>query len=154
METLKEKMAEKCYICKGGYLEKRKVDYKLHGISLGKFDAKICNKCKKTFFNEETSRKMTKIVKNSSQNIETIKKEKNRSQSQTIALDIKLSIFTRDNTKYTKQVFKAFDRIKPGSHSRAIALDLKSIVSPETHGFEVSHGTPVPGVLIIKKWKR
>jgi YgiT-type zinc finger domain-containing protein len=54
---------EKCYICEKGNLEKKKVDYKLYGISLGKFDAEVCNKCKETFFSEETSKQMTKIAK-------------------------------------------------------------------------------------------
>lgn len=54
---------EKCYICEKGNLEKKKIDYKLHKMLLGKFDAKICNKCEEIFFNEETSKKMTRIAK-------------------------------------------------------------------------------------------
>ena len=54
---------EKCYICEKGNLEKKKVDYKLYGINLGKFDAEVCNKCKETFFGEETSKKMTETAK-------------------------------------------------------------------------------------------
>lgn len=53
----------KCYICEKGNLNKKKIDYKLHGVVLGKFDAMICNKCGETFFDEETSRKMTKSAK-------------------------------------------------------------------------------------------
>jgi len=63
--------------------------------------------------------------------METLKKEKNRSQSQTITLNIKSSIF-QDNVYIEKRIFKAFDRIKPGSHSRAIALDLRSSVFQDT----------------------
>ncbi|MBS3156612.1 AbrB/MazE/SpoVT family DNA-binding domain-containing protein [Candidatus Woesearchaeota archaeon] len=53
----------KCYICEKGNLNKGKVDYKLHGVNLGKFDAEICDRCGETFFDEETSRKMTKTAK-------------------------------------------------------------------------------------------
>mgnify|MGYP001610025985 CR=1 FL=1 len=54
---------EKCYLCEKGILEKKKVDYPLHGISLGKFEAETCNQCGEIFFDENTSRKMTKIAK-------------------------------------------------------------------------------------------
>lgn len=81
--------------------------------------------------------------------MEEIKKEKNRSQSQTITLDIKLRV-PQDINYIKKRIFKSFGRTKPGSHSRAIALDLRSSVFLKTHGFEVSYETPVPGVLIIK----
>ncbi len=56
-------MAEKCYICEKGNLTKREVDYKLYGISIGKFDAEVCNKCGETFFDEEVSKKMTETAK-------------------------------------------------------------------------------------------
>jgi len=42
---------------------KKKVDYSLFGVSLGKFPAEVCAKCGETCFDEETSRKMTKIAK-------------------------------------------------------------------------------------------
>ena len=56
-------MAEKCYICEKGNLLKRKVDYKLYGVSIGEFDAEVCDKCSETFFEEEVSKKMTEIAK-------------------------------------------------------------------------------------------
>ena len=56
-------MAEKCYMCEKGNLLKKKVDYKLYGISIGEFDAEVCNKCSETFFDEEVSKKMTAIAK-------------------------------------------------------------------------------------------
>lgn len=56
-------MAEKCYICEKGSLKEEKVDYKLYGVSIGKFDAEVCDKCGETFFDENTSQKMTEIAK-------------------------------------------------------------------------------------------
>ena len=56
-------MKERCYICEKGHLTKRKIDYKLHGVSLGKFDAEICGRCGEIFFDESTSSKMTRIAK-------------------------------------------------------------------------------------------
>ncbi len=46
---------EKCYVCGIGKLIKKKVDYKVFGISIGKFDAEVCDKCGETFFDEEIS---------------------------------------------------------------------------------------------------
>ncbi len=56
-------MKKKCYICEKGSLTKKKVDYKLYGISIGKFEAEICDRCGETFFDEDVSRKMTEIAK-------------------------------------------------------------------------------------------
>lgn len=56
-------MIERCYICEEGELKKKKVDYKLHGVNLGKFDAEVCDKCGEIFFDENTSRKMTLTAK-------------------------------------------------------------------------------------------
>ena len=56
-------MPEKCYICEKGKLENKKVDYPLYGISLGKFNAQVCTKCKEVFFDENTSKRMTEIAK-------------------------------------------------------------------------------------------
>ena len=56
-------MKEKCYICEKGNLRKEKVDYKLYGISLGKFNAEVCSKCGENFFEESVSKKMTEIAK-------------------------------------------------------------------------------------------
>ena len=54
---------EKCYMCEKGNLKKKKVDYSLYGISLGKFNAEVCDKCGEVFFDEETSKKMTQLAK-------------------------------------------------------------------------------------------
>lgn len=53
----------KCYICENGNLNNKMIDYKLYGISLGKFPAKVCNKCDETFYEEAISKKMTAIAK-------------------------------------------------------------------------------------------
>lgn len=44
-------------------MKKEKVDYKIYGISLGKFYAETCDSCGETFFDEEESSRMTKIAK-------------------------------------------------------------------------------------------
>lgn len=54
---------KKCYICEKGELIKKRIDYELYGVSLGKFEAEVCTECNETFFNEETSKRMTKIAK-------------------------------------------------------------------------------------------
>ncbi len=56
-------MREKCYICEKGNLTKRRVDYNLYGITIGKFNAEVCDKCGEIFFDETTSKKMTEIAK-------------------------------------------------------------------------------------------
>ncbi|MDP3766333.1 MAG: YgiT-type zinc finger protein [Nanoarchaeota archaeon] len=56
-------MKEKCYICESGNLTKKKVDYKLYGVNIGKFYAEVCDKCGEIFFDENTSKKMTEIAK-------------------------------------------------------------------------------------------
>ncbi len=56
-------MQEKCYICGKGKLTKKKVDYELYGINIGKFPAESCDKCGEIFFDENTSKKMTEIAK-------------------------------------------------------------------------------------------
>ena len=50
-------------MCEKGNLKKKKVDYSLYGISLGKFNAEVCDKCGEVFFDEETSKKMTQLAK-------------------------------------------------------------------------------------------
>ncbi len=51
-----------CWECNKKMIIK-KIEYKLHGVSLGKFDALVCEGCNETYFSEETSRKITKIAK-------------------------------------------------------------------------------------------
>ncbi len=57
---MKEKT--KCWECNGTY-EYKKTDFSVYGISLGKFKAKICDKCGDTIFNGETSDQIDKIAK-------------------------------------------------------------------------------------------
>lgn len=52
----------KCEEC-GGKIIHKKVDYSLHGVTLGKFPAEVCSKCGEVCFEEEVSKKMTKIAK-------------------------------------------------------------------------------------------
>ena len=53
---------KKCDEC-GGKIEHKKTDFKLFGISLGKFDALVCSKCGQTLFTEEISNKIDKVAK-------------------------------------------------------------------------------------------
>lgn len=45
-------------MCGKGQLEKRLVDYKEFGISLGKFKANVCKNCGETFFDSEIAMKI------------------------------------------------------------------------------------------------
>ena len=56
-------MKEKCYLCENGILTKKRVEYKLYGVDIGKFNAEVCEKCGEVFFDEETSKKMTETAK-------------------------------------------------------------------------------------------
>ena len=56
-------MKEKCYICEKGNLTKKRVDYDLYGVNIGKFNAEICDRCGEIFFDENASKKMTEIAK-------------------------------------------------------------------------------------------
>lgn len=51
-----------CEECRGNII-KKKVDFKMYGISLGKFPAEVCSKCGEEIFDEETSKKITEIAK-------------------------------------------------------------------------------------------
>jgi len=55
-------MRTKCDEC-GGKIIKKKIEYSIFGVSLGKFPAEVCEKCGETCFDENTSRKMTEIAK-------------------------------------------------------------------------------------------
>lgn len=48
-----------CYECKRGKLEKKKVNYEIYGVNVGKFEAEVCNKCGEQFFSEEVSDKIS-----------------------------------------------------------------------------------------------
>lgn len=54
---------EKCYLCEKGFLEKKKVDFKLYGELIGKFDAEVCSLCGEKFFDEATSQKIDEATK-------------------------------------------------------------------------------------------
>ena len=56
-------MKEKCYICEIGNLERKRVEYKFHGVGLGIFDAEVCNHCGEIFFDESVSKQITTIAK-------------------------------------------------------------------------------------------
>ncbi len=62
MVKIKMKDENLCWEC-NKEMKKKLVEYKLHGVSLGKFPALVCENCNETYFSEETSRKMTKIAK-------------------------------------------------------------------------------------------
>jgi YgiT-type zinc finger domain-containing protein len=51
-----------CWEC-NKEMKNKKVEYKLHGVVLGKFNALVCERCDETYFSEETSRKITNIAK-------------------------------------------------------------------------------------------
>ena len=52
-----------CYVCGKERLVKKSVDFKVCGVSLGKFDAQVCAKRSETYFSEEISDKMDAISK-------------------------------------------------------------------------------------------
>ena len=54
---------EKCYTCEKGVLEKKKIDFKLYGELIGKFEADVCSACGEKFFDEETSEKIDASTK-------------------------------------------------------------------------------------------
>lgn len=56
---------EKCYVCEKGRMKAKKVDFSMYGVSLGKFDAKVCSLCGEKFFNEKTSSDIDKSAKES-----------------------------------------------------------------------------------------
>lgn len=53
----------KCYLCEKGILRVREVPYNLYGETVGKFKADVCEECGETFFDEETSAKITLATK-------------------------------------------------------------------------------------------
>ncbi len=54
---------EKCYICEKGVLEKKKIDFKLYGEIIGKFEAEVCSVCGEKFYDEQTSAKIDTATK-------------------------------------------------------------------------------------------
>lgn len=53
----------KCPICEKGTLRKKKVDYTVYGISLGKFPAQVCSSCNEEWFDEKTSENIQALEK-------------------------------------------------------------------------------------------
>ncbi len=53
----------KCPICEKGTLKKGKIKEHMFGIFLGEFPADICSKCKESFTDAETTRKIEEIAK-------------------------------------------------------------------------------------------
>jgi len=47
----------------GGKLVKKKVDFSMYGISLGKFEAEVCKKCGEELFSEEVSKQIDEVAK-------------------------------------------------------------------------------------------
>ncbi len=48
----------KCVMCNNGNLAEKIVEYEEFGISLGKFNGKVCNNCGETFFDSEIAKKI------------------------------------------------------------------------------------------------
>ena len=54
---------EICLNCGSKKVIRNKVDFKVYGISLGKFPAEVCSACGEEVFDEATSDKINKIAK-------------------------------------------------------------------------------------------
>jgi len=53
----------KCLNCGSNSVKKKKVDFKVYGISMGKFDAEVCPKCGEEVFDEAVSDKIDESAK-------------------------------------------------------------------------------------------
>ncbi|MBU0535561.1 MAG: hypothetical protein KKE20_01245 [Nanoarchaeota archaeon] len=56
------KKLDKCYDC-GGRMVVKNAPFKVKGILVGNFPAMVCTKCKAVFYDEDMSRKVTKVTK-------------------------------------------------------------------------------------------
>ncbi|MBI2673231.1 YgiT-type zinc finger protein [Candidatus Woesearchaeota archaeon] len=56
---MERKECEEC----GGKLVKKKVEFKMYGISLGEFPAEVCTKCDEEVFDEKTSKEIDAVAK-------------------------------------------------------------------------------------------
>ncbi|MBS3163757.1 AbrB/MazE/SpoVT family DNA-binding domain-containing protein [Candidatus Woesearchaeota archaeon] len=54
---------QKCPICEEGTLKKGKIKEYMFGIYLGEFPADICSKCKESFTDSDTTKKIEEIAK-------------------------------------------------------------------------------------------
>ncbi len=52
-----------CDECKKGKMQKKKVEYKLLGVSLGTFDAQVCSFCEETLFESKAFKEIEKAAK-------------------------------------------------------------------------------------------
>ena len=52
----------KCDVC-GGKLVEKSVDFKMFGVSIGKFPAEVCASCGEEVFTEEVSEKIDAVAK-------------------------------------------------------------------------------------------
>ena len=53
----KFKMENKCVSC-NGKLKSKVIDYKVYGVSIGRYPALVCDSCGEQWFSEDTSRKI------------------------------------------------------------------------------------------------
>lgn len=56
-------MKTKTFCACGGLMSKEMVDFSMHGVSLGRFEAEVCQKCGEELFSEETSKKIDEAAK-------------------------------------------------------------------------------------------
>jgi YgiT-type zinc finger domain-containing protein len=56
-------MAKKCPMCDNGNLKNGKVEEQMFGVSLGKYEAEVCDKCGESFLDEATMEKVEKKAK-------------------------------------------------------------------------------------------
>lgn len=56
---MERKECEEC----GGKIVKKKVEFKMYGISLGEFPAEVCTKCGEEVFDEKTSKEIDVVAK-------------------------------------------------------------------------------------------
>ncbi len=64
--TVRKNPAEKKtkYSCDcGGVMIKKMVDFSMYGVSLGRFEAEVCQKCGEELFSEEASQKIDEAAK-------------------------------------------------------------------------------------------
>ena len=104
----------KCYICEKGELNSVKTPYRLYGEYIGDFDAEQCSICKEVFYSEDTSRKMTEVVKK--KGLWGLNAESKIGQSGT-TLDVRLP----------KRVID-FMKLKKGAHVKIYPEDKKRLV--------------------------
>jgi len=53
----------KCPICEKGILKRKKIKEEMFGVYLGEFEADVCDNCRESFTDAETTRKIEEIAK-------------------------------------------------------------------------------------------